>query len=100
MITVKDLKAALDEYQEDMPVYWGIDSVPCWDSKKDKTIEEFPMRLDYRVFRDSGGAVPYLYFGDYNDIPRVRKECVDDCRRARKYYSLWRHVWDIITGDW
>jgi len=99
-VTVKDLIEKLQQYPEDEPVFWGIDSLPCWEAKKNKTIYDFPLRQDIAPYPVSDSGFYYLYFGDFDDVDKVREECRTKKRIHRQYYSLWRHIYDILFRAW
>lgn len=94
-VTVKDVINELKTYQQDLPVFWGIDPLPCWVAKRNKTIRDFPVRMDQAHDKSY-----YIYFGDFNDINILRDECQTEKRMHRQYYSLWRHIYDILFRKW
>lgn len=78
MVTVKDLIEYLNQYNMSTPVYWGVDTLPCWEAKKNATIKDFPVKedgVDVRPFFNR-----FLYFGDYQEYDKL----IDD------YFNLKR----------
>jgi hypothetical protein len=79
VVTVGDLIEKLHQYDKDTPVYWGIDVFPCWETKRDATILDFPMRIEHvKTHINLDRYITYLYFGDYGDVERLKN----------KYYKI------------
>lgn len=69
MVIIDELVRMLRKYDDDIPVYWGVDGLPCWKTTQNATLNDFPVRLEYYKDKE-GNECQYLYFAGFDDYKK------------------------------
>lgn len=103
MVKLSELIERLQNYQEefgDIPVFYGIDELPCWESKKSATVDDLPIRVDYRGDNNlkRWDMYPYLYMADYADVADLQHTIHQLEKALWKKRSMWQRfrTWVIL----